>query len=73
MLAALKFRGVSMEDPVTKYLPQLRKLKEQQAVVNDITTVDWDKITLQALASHMGGIPSDCECPFEETSIGPPL
>ena len=59
VLAALKLTGVSMDDPVTKYLPKLRSLKSQQETNNDITTVEWDKVTLKALASHMGGIPSD--------------
>ena len=61
VLAALKTEGLHMDDPVTKYLPQLRKLKEQQDVNNQITTVNWDKVTLQALASHMAGIPGDCK------------
>ncbi|KAF9775492.1 hypothetical protein IL306_006409 [Fusarium sp. DS 682] len=58
-LAALKLKGVNMHDPVTKYLPELRKLNKQQSENNAITTVDWDKVSLQALASHMSGIPSD--------------
>ncbi|OTA98747.1 hypothetical protein M426DRAFT_325739 [Hypoxylon sp. CI-4A] len=60
VLAALKTSGVRMDDPITKYLPRLRELNEQQNGSRDqITTVDWDDITLQALASHMGGIGSD--------------
>jgi len=39
----------------------LRKLNKQQSENNAITTVDWDKVSLQALASHMGGMPADCE------------
>ncbi|KAF4501581.1 Beta-lactamase 2 [Fusarium agapanthi] len=58
-LAALKLKGVGMHDPVTKYVPELRKLNKQQSENNAITTVDWDKVSLQALASHMGGMPAD--------------
>ncbi|CAM1507945.1 Fc.00g047930.m01.CDS01 [Cosmosporella sp. VM-42] len=77
VLAALKLAGVSMEDPVTKYLPRLRKLKQQQQVVDGMTTVDWDKVTLQSLASHMGDIPSDLVTglagfPVDWTELGLP-
>ncbi|RKL13042.1 hypothetical protein BFJ68_g7425 [Fusarium oxysporum] len=58
-LAALKLKRVGMHDPVTKYVPELRKLNKQQSENNAITTVDWDKVSLQALASHMGGMPAD--------------
>lgn len=61
VLAALKLSGVRMDDPVIKYLPRLRKLGKQQGKKNNITVVDWDRISLQALASHMGGIPADCK------------
>ncbi|KAI0386747.1 beta-lactamase/transpeptidase-like protein [Hypomontagnella monticulosa] len=60
VLATLKTHGVRMEDPVTKYVPRLRELAKQQKSATDrITTVDWDDITIQSLASHMGGIGSD--------------
>ncbi|KAF4453057.1 Beta-lactamase-like protein 2 [Fusarium austroafricanum] len=58
-LAALKVRGLNMHDPVTKYVPELRRLNKQQKVNNAITTVDWDKVSMNALASHMGGVPAD--------------
>ncbi|KAG4285235.1 hypothetical protein FPRO06_06495 [Fusarium proliferatum] len=58
-LAALKLKGVGLHEPVTKYVPGLRKLNKQQSENNAITTVDWDKISLQALASHLGGMPAD--------------
>lgn len=61
VLAALKLSGLRMDDVVTKHLPQLRKLGKQQNKKNNITVVDWDRISLQALASHMGGIPADCK------------
>ncbi|KAH8878872.1 beta-lactamase/transpeptidase-like protein [Thozetella sp. PMI_491] len=58
-LAALQVPGASFEDPVTKYLPQLRDLKKEQEVNNDITTVDWELVTLGGLASHLSGIGTD--------------
>jgi CubicO group peptidase (beta-lactamase class C family) len=54
-------KDAKMNDPVTDYLPKFRDLKTQQSENNAITTVDWDKISLQALASHMGGIGADCK------------
>lgn len=61
VLGALLLKGAKMNDPVTEYLPELRDLKTQQSENNAITTVEWDKISLLALASHMGGIGADCE------------
>ncbi|KAI8657861.1 Beta-lactamase domain-containing protein [Fusarium keratoplasticum] len=77
VLAALKLSGVRMDDPVTKYLPRLRKLGKQQDKKNSITVVDWDRISLQALASHMGGIPADlatdlASFPIDWTKLGLP-
>ena len=63
VLALLKLDGVSLEDPVTKYLPELRGLGKQAREQSPIWTVSWDDITLGALASHLGGIGSDCESP----------
>ncbi|KAF4457737.1 Beta-lactamase 2 [Fusarium albosuccineum] len=77
VLAALKASGVRMEDAVTLYLPRLRKLSKQQDEKNGIATVDWDRVSLQALASHMGGIPSDlatdlASFPIDWTELGLP-
>ncbi|OTA70542.1 beta-lactamase/transpeptidase-like protein [Hypoxylon sp. EC38] len=77
VLATLKTSDVRMGDPVTKYLPRLRQLNQQQTNRDQITTVDWDDITLQALASHMGGIGSDLvtdltSFPANWTSLGLP-
>ncbi|KAI8714721.1 Beta-lactamase domain-containing protein [Fusarium sp. LHS14.1] len=77
VLAALKLSGVRMDDPVTNYLPHLRKLGKQQDEKNNITAVDWDRISLQALASHMGGIPADlatdlASFPIDWTQLGLP-
>ncbi|RSL74929.1 hypothetical protein CEP51_011338 [Fusarium floridanum] len=77
VLAALKLSDVSMDDAVTKYLPQLRELGKQQDEQNNITVVDWDRVSLQALASHMGGIPADlatdlASFPIDWTKLGLP-
>lgn len=61
ILAAIQTEGISLEDPITKYVPELRKLREQQPVQNKLTVPEWDDITLGDLASHMGGIPADSE------------
>jgi hypothetical protein len=61
VLAVLKTYGMSLDDPITDYLPELNALNKQAKAQNAIWTVDWDEITLGALASHLGG-PADCEC-----------
>ncbi|KAI0129092.1 beta-lactamase/transpeptidase-like protein [Xylariales sp. AK1849] len=58
VLAILKTPGMDLNDPITKYLPELRSLNEQAQAQNAIWAVDWDDITLGALASHHG-IPAD--------------
>ncbi|KAK3944610.1 beta-lactamase/transpeptidase-like protein [Diplogelasinospora grovesii] len=76
-LAVLKLCKVDLDDTVTKYLPQLKDLKKEQEVNNDITTVHWDQITLGALASHMAGIGADlatdlADFPAPWTALGLP-
>lgn len=53
--------GIGMDDPITKYLPELGNLKAADGINNDITAVSWDGITIGALASHMSGIGLDCK------------
>ena len=50
----------NFNDPVTKYVPELRDshLVKQKGVVN---AVQWDDVTLGALASQMSGIGRDCK------------
>ncbi|KAL2193853.1 beta-lactamase/transpeptidase-like protein [Corynascus similis CBS 632.67] len=57
-LALLKL-GVSLDEPITKYVPELRALKSQAREDSPVWTVEWDDVTLGSLASHMSGIPSD--------------
>ncbi|KAJ5963506.1 uncharacterized protein N7479_003382 [Penicillium vulpinum] len=45
-----------LDDPVTKYLPELVDSKEEQDMVGP---VKWDDITVGQLASHMSGIARD--------------
>ncbi|KAI1207324.1 beta-lactamase/transpeptidase-like protein [Annulohypoxylon truncatum] len=60
LMIALKASGARWEDPVTNYLPRLRELRKQQvSTVDPITTVNWDDITVWALATHTSGIGSD--------------
>ncbi|KAL2169482.1 hypothetical protein VTG60DRAFT_6026 [Thermothelomyces hinnuleus] len=56
---ALSKLGVSLDDPITKYVPEFRALKSQAREGNPVWTVEWDDVTLGSLASHMAGIPSD--------------
>lgn len=59
VLAVLKLKEVNLDDSVTKYLPELRRLNRQARERNALWTVDWDEITIGALASHLGGIGAD--------------
>lgn len=59
VLAVLKTEGMELNDPITKYLPQLRNLKKESRQQNQMWVVDWDDITLGALSSHLGA-PADC-------------
>ena len=68
VLAFLQLKGVYLNDPVTKYLPQLRDLNKEARAQTPIWTVDWDDITLGALASHLGGIGGDSK--LHTTCIG---
>lgn len=59
MLALLTQKSVRLDDPITKYVPELLQLRGETDEVNGITTVQWEQVTLGALASHMSGIGSD--------------
>ena len=50
----------NFNDPVTKYVPELRDspLVKQKGVID---AVQWDYVTLGALASQMSGIGRDCK------------
>ena len=50
---------INMADPVTKYIPELADLDKQQSQNNDITTVRWGMVTIDALASHLAGISAE--------------
>ena len=52
---------INMADPITKYVPELAQLDKEQAQINDITTVTWGMITIDALVSHLAGISEDCK------------
>ena len=59
VLSVLKLSDVRWDDPVTKWVPELRDMKPETPEVNDITVVQWDEVTVGALASHMSGIGTD--------------
>lgn len=62
VLAVLQTVGMDLNDPITKYLPELRELNDEALEKNQVWAVDWDEVTLGALSSHLG-IPADCEAP----------
>jgi len=58
-LALLQLRDagdLNLSDPVTKYVPRLKGLPQNN---NNLTTVDWSAVTLEALLDHLGGVPAD--------------
>jgi CubicO group peptidase (beta-lactamase class C family) len=59
VLLVLQQHGtVSLDDPVTQYLPELAAAA---AANESVETVDWGSVTLGALASHLAGIGRTCE------------
>jgi CubicO group peptidase (beta-lactamase class C family) len=44
--------GLVLDDPVTKYLPELR---------SDDSPIRWENITLGSLGDHLSGIPASCK------------
>lgn len=47
--------------PITEFIPQLKSAAQNcSATSNAVDCIDWDEVTLGALASHMAGLPRDC-------------
>lgn len=52
----------SFNDPVTRYVPELAAYTAEKAAElkeNAINFINWDDITVGALASHLAGVPRD--------------
>lgn len=47
-------------DPITKYVPELAEIAAR-GNRNPVTEVDWDDVTIGALASQISGIARDCK------------
>jgi len=60
MLAILKLPGISLDDPILKYLPELSSMARSVGAPGFLAPA-WDDITLGSLASHLSGIGVDCE------------
>lgn len=54
----LEVGDLSFNQPVTRYVPELAKVAGNESA-SALQDVDWDAITIGALASHMAGIPRD--------------
>ncbi|KAG5808095.1 hypothetical protein H9Q71_007340 [Fusarium xylarioides] len=61
----LEVGDVSFNQPVTRYVPELADISAGLRNKSDsaLQYVDWDVITIGALASHMAGIPRDFPSP----------
>jgi len=62
---ALLLQGgrIRFDDRISAYIPELMTTDE----LDEVQNVQWDEVTIEALASHMAGIGRDCE-PFSITS-----
>ncbi|KAI1423518.1 beta-lactamase/transpeptidase-like protein [Xylaria sp. FL1777] len=78
VLSVLTQGRMKMEDPITKYVPELLQLRgEAVPVADDITAVSWDQVTVGSLTTHMGGIAADlandlASYPIDFTQFGFP-
>ncbi|KAF2963609.1 hypothetical protein GQX73_g9976 [Xylaria multiplex] len=78
VLSILTQGQMKLEDPITKYVPELLQLKREAVpVANDITAVNWDQVTIDSLATHMSGIGADLindlsSFPADFTQVGLP-
>jgi CubicO group peptidase (beta-lactamase class C family) len=52
-------------DPITKWIPQLNNYNHTS---NPVHQIQWNEVTLEMLASQLGGIPRDSKC-IESVSI----
>ncbi|EXJ70281.1 uncharacterized protein A1O5_06349 [Cladophialophora psammophila CBS 110553] len=56
-LSILQLQGkVNPADPITKYIPKLAQMSKTH---DPLLAVDWETVTVDALASHLGGIGAD--------------
>ncbi|KAI0875413.1 beta-lactamase/transpeptidase-like protein [Hypoxylon argillaceum] len=78
VLSVLTQGHIKLEDPITKYVPELLQLKSEATPnANDITAVNWDQVTVGSLTTHMGGIGADlaydlASFPVDFTPLGLP-
>jgi CubicO group peptidase (beta-lactamase class C family) len=52
---------VSFNEPITKFIPELAAISARRAAdhYDNLDTVDWEAVTVGALASQLGGIPRE--------------
>lgn len=47
---------INLSDPVTKYVPKLTDVSSSN---DSLSEVDWESVSIDALLTHMAGVPSD--------------
>ncbi|KAI1119724.1 beta-lactamase/transpeptidase-like protein [Nemania abortiva] len=78
VLSVLAQGHINLDDPITKYVPELLQLKRHAVpVANAITAVNWDQVSVRSLTTHMGGIGADLvydlsSFPVDYTQFGLP-
>lgn len=68
-LFLIKMGDVSFNEPVARYIPEIRIAAEKvmisaTAQSEGVDVVRWDKVTVGELASQLAGITRDCMVPF---------
>lgn len=62
MLLYMTFNGTRhFQEPVSKYVPELRSPYNHSQEMDQIDYVNWDEVTIGELASHQAGITRDCQ------------
>ncbi len=56
--------GGVFNDPITKYIPELRTVAENSRGGSPIWTPDWDDITVESLLTFQSGLSRDCKHGF---------
>lgn len=74
-LLTIKTHGKILNDPVAKYIPQLRAAssdlqKNSTEKSYQANYIQWDQVTVGEIASHLAGFPRDCMSPPARLIVG---
>lgn len=72
VLAALKLAedGVlSMNDPVGRWIPELSGRDSDPESEDELDRIEWQDVTVEAVAAHLSGIGGDSRLPFDHLRL----